>query len=211
MAIHTTYTPPARESASFGSARAVERQLFKYANRYLMVPLLRRGFGRWISTPVTGYFLLLQTIGRKSGQPRLTPLNYALDQGCIVCLAGFGARADWLANVRHDPRVHVRLSGREFDGLAEEVTDPAEAARLAVRVSRASGFALVFEAPHCLWMSDDQLAQQFASRPVVRITPDRAPVIAGPDDPGGRGWLVPTAIQAAAVAALWLLRRATRR
>ncbi|MFZ2489157.1 MAG: nitroreductase family deazaflavin-dependent oxidoreductase [Anaerolineae bacterium] len=208
MSTHPAAAGSPLEADDFSAARALERQLFKQGNRYIMTPLLRRGLGRWMSTPLTGYFMLLQTTGRKSRLPRLTPLNYAVDAGCIVCLAGFGDRADWLANVRHDPRVQVRLTGREFNGHAVEVPAPAEAARLAVRVARASGFALIFEHPRCLWMNDEQLAAHLMGRPVVRIQPDSGPVLAGPNDPGGYGWLIPTAAQIIALTALFLLSRA---
>lgn len=50
--------------------RDLERGAFKLGNRYVMVPLLRAGLGRLISSPFTGYFLLLRTTGRKSGLPR---------------------------------------------------------------------------------------------------------------------------------------------
>ena len=172
-------------------ARAIERTAFHYGNRYIMIPLLRAGVARFMGSPASGYFLLLRTTGRRSGQPRFTPLNYAIDGGDIVCLAGFGERAHWLANLRADSRVQVRLPDRTVDGTAAVVDDPAEARRLAVKVARNCGVALVFEHPGCLLMSDTQLEHRLDGRPVVRITPADAPVVAGPYDPGGRGWIIP--------------------
>ncbi|NTU83738.1 MAG: nitroreductase family deazaflavin-dependent oxidoreductase [Chloroflexales bacterium] len=194
-------------------ARAIERVAFKYGNRYGMVPLLRSGLGRLIGSPVTGYFLLLRTTGRKSGQPRDTPLNYAIDEGTVVCLAGFGEQAHWLKNIRSDPRVQVRLPDRVLDGTAQVVSDPAEARRLAVAVARNCGFALVFEHPGCLLMSDAQLAAQLDGRPVVRIQPLDAPVVAGSYDPGGSGWILPMLGQALILLILvrWFTRQARQR
>ncbi len=103
--------------------------------------------------------------------------------------------------------MRVALSHRTIDGVATEVHDPAEARRLAVKVARHCGFALVFEDPRCLVMSDDALAEVLTGRPVVRIRPTDAPLVAGPHDPGGRGWVVPTLVQLIAAAALAALVR----
>jgi deazaflavin-dependent oxidoreductase (nitroreductase family) len=193
--------------------RALERAMFKVGNTYLMVPLLRVGLGRLISSPLTGYFMLLRTTGRRSGLPRGTPLNYAIDDGAVVCLAGFGERANWLQNIRSDPQVHVRLPDRQDDGLAAVVADRAEARRLAVAVARNCGFALVFEHPRCLLMSDAQLAARLDERPVVRIELAGGPVSAGPYDPGGRGWVLPMLGQLVAMLLLlrWLAQHVRRR
>ncbi|HET9221140.1 MAG TPA: nitroreductase family deazaflavin-dependent oxidoreductase [Roseiflexaceae bacterium] len=190
--------------------RKVERSVFKYGNRFLMIPLLRLGLGRFMSSPATGYFLLLQTTGRKSRQPRLTPLNYAIDDGCVICLAGFGEQAHWLANIRNDPHVQVQLPDRVVTGIATEVNEQAEARRLAVQVARNCGFALVFEHPRCLLMSDAQLAAQLKGRPVVRIEPVGAPLVAGRHDPGGHGWILPMLVQCLALLAIITLRRQYR-
>ena len=201
--------PASQHPLASPAARRIERTMFKYGNTLLMVPLLRSGLGRWIGSPPTGYFLLLHTTGRKSGQPRVTPLNYAIDQGCVICLAGFGEQAHRLKNIQSDPNVRVRLPDRVLDGLATTVADRAEARRLAVAVARNCGFALVFEHPRCLLMSDEQLAAQLDARPVVRIQPVGAPVAAGAYDPGGRGWVVPRLLQSLALlgAVAWLRRR----
>lgn len=177
------------------AARALERRVFRYGNRYLMTPLLQAGLARFMGCPACGYFMLLRTTGHRSGKPRLTPLNYAIDGGNIVCLAGFGEGAHWLANLRADARAEVRLPACTVDGTAAVVQDPAESQRLAVKVARNSGFALVFEHPRCLLMSDAQLARRLEGRPVVRITPVSGPVVAGPYDPGGRGWILPALAQ----------------
>lgn len=194
-----------------GLVRSVERVAFKYGNACLMAPLLRAGLGWLIGSPPAGYFMLLRTTGCKSGLPRDTPLNYAIDEGDVVCLAGFGERAHWLRNLRSDPRVQVRLPDRAIDGEAAVVAERAEARRLAVAVARNSGLALALEHPRCLLMSDAELAARLDGRPVVRIRPRGAPVVPGPYDPGGQGWVLPALAQALALAGLVaLLRRRGR-
>jgi deazaflavin-dependent oxidoreductase (nitroreductase family) len=196
--------------SSIQNVRRLERIAFKYGNTFLMVPLLRSGFARFIGSPPTGYFLLLQTTGRKTRQPRFTPLNYAIDNGCVICLAGFGEQAHWLTNIRNDPHVQVRLPDRVIKGIATEVKDQAEACRLAVQVARNCGFALVFEHPRCVLMSDAQLARQLEGRPVVRIEPVGAPLVAGRYDPGGHGWIIPMLVQCLALLGAIALRQYKR-
>ncbi len=75
--------------------------------------------------PLLGCFvLLLTTTGRKSGLPRVTPLQYEELDGAIYVASARGAKADWFRNILADPCVKVRIKSREFEGLAEPVTDP---------------------------------------------------------------------------------------
>jgi deazaflavin-dependent oxidoreductase (nitroreductase family) len=198
-----------RASRAEVTARAIERAAFKLLNRY-MTPALGAGLARYFGSPVTGYFLLLRTTGRKTGLPRFSPLNYALRRGCVYVLAGFGEGTHWLSNLRDNPRVHVKLPAIEFDGTAEVVDDGRRARRMAVAVARNSGFALLFEDPRCLAMTDAQLARRLDGRPVVRIRPDGAPVHPGPYDPDGKGWLLTVGGQAAALAGLWAILKRWR-
>ena len=100
----------------------VNRSRFKSMNMHYMVPVSRLSLLPWMVNPLVGYIMVLQTIGRKSGKPRQTPLNYALADGCIYCMAGFGVGTDWLANLKSNPNVEVRLPGTVVKGEAEIVT-----------------------------------------------------------------------------------------
>ncbi len=73
----------------------------------------------------TRVVLLLTTIGRKSGQPRLTPLQFEEVNGAIYIASARGREADWFKNILANPNVHVQMRQREFDTTAEPVTDPA--------------------------------------------------------------------------------------
>lgn len=68
--------------------------------------------------------LLLTTTGRKSGLPRVTPLQYEEIGGAFHVGSARGDRADWFRNIVVDPRVEVRVGSRRFSGIAEPVTDP---------------------------------------------------------------------------------------
>lgn len=191
-----------------GAARDELLRGFRWGNRHVMLPMLRHPVvATWVGSPVIGYFLTLTTTGRRSGVARRTPLNYAILDGHVYLLSGFGVRADWYRNVRADPRVTVELPGRTLQGTALPVDDPVEAERAALAVTRNSGFALVFEGMNPWTATDEQLRSQLAGRPVVRVTA-REPVVPGRHDPGSRWWLLPHVIgPLAAGGVVWTLRR----
>jgi deazaflavin-dependent oxidoreductase (nitroreductase family) len=110
------------------------RTVFKYMNTYYMVPLSKLGLLPLMQNPLTGYIMVLQTIGCKSGKPRLTTLNYALADGYIYCIAGFGSGTHWLANLKANPVVEVRIAGTALRGSAEIVTESEEAQRSSSRL-----------------------------------------------------------------------------
>ena len=72
--------------------------------------------------------LLLTTTGRKTGLPRVTPLQYEEIDGAIYLGSSRGQKADWFRNILADPHVEVRVKSRRFHGLAETVTDPSRIA-----------------------------------------------------------------------------------
>lgn len=183
------------------------RRGFRVLNR-AMVPALRSPCGKWAGSPWGGYFALLTTTGRRTGLPRTTPLNYAIVDGDVHLLAGFGTRADWYRNLLADPAVTVRLPGRTLAGRAEPVDDPAAAVDAAVRVARNAGLALVLEGLNPLATTDDELRLRLAGRPVVRLRSE-APLLPGPWDPGGWAWLMPHVVLPGAVLAV--LRTCRRR
>ncbi|RPI21662.1 MAG: nitroreductase family deazaflavin-dependent oxidoreductase [Chloroflexota bacterium] len=68
--------------------------------------------------------LLLTTTGRKSGLPRVTPLQYEEVDGAFMIGSSRGQKADWYLNIVANPRVEIRVKNRRFCGIAETVTDP---------------------------------------------------------------------------------------
>lgn len=176
---------------------------FLAVNRYFAVPALRAGLGAVFSTPVGGYLMLLRTKGRTSGQVREAPLGYAIMDGAVYCVAGFGRQTHWFRNIEAEPRVEVVLPGRAFAGRAEEVTDPAEylpKMRHVLVTLGVVGRGTVGCDPRSA--SDDELRERTRGLPLVRIR--ATGIAAGPTDPGGLAWIP---VQ---VAALWLSWRALR-
>jgi deazaflavin-dependent oxidoreductase (nitroreductase family) len=76
--------------------------------------------------PIVGkLILLLTTTGRKSGQKRITPLQYEVIEGKYFIGSARGKKADWYRNIQADGRVEVWVKDRRFRGMADTVTDPA--------------------------------------------------------------------------------------
>lgn len=68
--------------------------------------------------------LLLTTTGRKSGMKRVTPLQYEKIGEDYYVGAARGTKADWVRNIQSCPQVEVRVGVKQFQGVAEVVTDP---------------------------------------------------------------------------------------
>ena len=65
--------------------------------------------------------LRLTTIGRKSGQPKVTPLNYQAVDGAYVVVASKGGYADhplWYKNLDANPDVEVQAGKARFKARA---------------------------------------------------------------------------------------------
>jgi deazaflavin-dependent oxidoreductase (nitroreductase family) len=73
---------------------------------------------------------LLETTGRKSGEPRRTPLGGRVVDGQFWFVSEFGERSQYVRNIQADPRVRVRLRGRWRSGTAHLVPDDDAHARL---------------------------------------------------------------------------------
>jgi deazaflavin-dependent oxidoreductase (nitroreductase family) len=83
-----------------------------------LVSLLERGKGP------KRLVLLLTTTGRKSGLPRLTPLQYEEQFGILYVASARGQQADWFKNLVVNPQVHVQIGGQRVAAVAEPICDP---------------------------------------------------------------------------------------
>ena len=96
-----------------------EKRPFRAPPSALIIRLYNLGLA-----PLLGrLILLLTTTGRKSGLPRVTPLQYEDVDGQFYIGSARGAQADWFRNILADAHVRVRIKSREFAGIAEPVTD----------------------------------------------------------------------------------------
>ena len=97
----------------------MEKRQLKPPSAQVFKTLYALGLGPLVGRLV----LLLITIGRKSGLPRVTALQYEETDGVIYLGSSKGIHADWVRNIHANPQVKIRLKIRRFDGLAEVVTD----------------------------------------------------------------------------------------
>lgn len=74
---------------------------------------------------------LLETTGRKSGEPRRTPVGGRLEPGRFWLVSEFGDRSQYVRNIKADPRVRVRVRGRWYSGTAHLMPEDDTNARLA--------------------------------------------------------------------------------
>ncbi|BBY62854.1 nitroreductase/quinone reductase family protein [Mycolicibacterium helvum] len=74
---------------------------------------------------------LLETTGRKSGQPRRTPIGGRLAGHEFWLVSEFGDRSQYVRNIEANPRVRVRVRGRWHSGTATLLPEDDARARLA--------------------------------------------------------------------------------
>jgi deazaflavin-dependent oxidoreductase (nitroreductase family) len=99
---------------------------------------------------VGGYFegqtlLLLHTVGRRTGRPRVNPAVYLPDGDRLVIFAtksGAPANPHWYHNLMENPNVEVEVGSETIPVRAVEIQDEREREALYARqVERVPGFA----------------------------------------------------------------------
>lgn len=91
---------------------SLKRQFVHRVQRLVVNPLGRK-------LPVT----MLETTGRKSGQPRLTPVGGAVVDNQFWMVSEHGEHSDYVRNLKADPRVRVRIGGQWHTGTAHLLPD----------------------------------------------------------------------------------------
>lgn len=110
--------------------RSEKVALVRLGQRYLLNPLFRGLFA--IGLNPLG-LAVLETRGRTTGQRRRVPVGNGRLGGVFWIIAEHGERAGYVRNIRHDPRVRVRLRigwrYRWCEGNAEVLPDDDPLAR----------------------------------------------------------------------------------
>ena len=170
---------------------AALRRFFHALNRFMLL-LWRLGLGPSLNfwPTGTGRYLVLCHTGRKSGQRRTTPLNYAIVAGDVYLTAGFGAIADWYKNLQATPVVELWLPDGRWAGVAEELPDDDARRTLLLReVLRGSGFVAPLVGADPNRLSDSALAAVTQQYRLIRIR--RTDPRSGPGGPGDLAWVWP--------------------
>ena len=86
----------------------------------------------------TVQYLYLTTTGRKTGLAREIEIWFVAHAGRFYILAEHFHRTQWVRNILADPRVRVRLNGREFTATARVLDEHTDASlyRLAQQLER---------------------------------------------------------------------------
>jgi deazaflavin-dependent oxidoreductase (nitroreductase family) len=96
--------------------RRVASALAKYGANPVVKALYRLGL------PVPGT-AVLETVGRKSGEPRRTPVTNGLDGDVFWIVTEHGRRAAYVLNIEANPRVRIRTRGGWREGTATLLPD----------------------------------------------------------------------------------------
>ena len=168
------------------------RQGFRYMNRFMLM-LWRLGLGPWLNSwpKVGGRIMVITHTGRKSGARRRTPVNYAVVEGEVYCVAGFGAGSDWYRNILKQPQVEVWLPDGWWCGVAEDVSAHPARLKLLREVLIASGFAAYAAGINPYAISDAELDQAAKEYRLIHIRRTEARTGAG--GPGDLAWVWPLA------------------
>jgi deazaflavin-dependent oxidoreductase (nitroreductase family) len=105
-----------------------KRRLSTFASVKLLNPVMRRALEAGI---VPRGWALLETTGRRSGEPRRVPVGNGLRGRHFWIVAEHGRRANYVRNIEADPRVRVKVGRRWLSGTANLLPedDPRERLR----------------------------------------------------------------------------------
>jgi deazaflavin-dependent oxidoreductase (nitroreductase family) len=99
----------------------VDQRRFRTAvGKYTLNPVVKLGAAVGVRPPGV---VVLETVGRKSGKPRRTPVGAREEHSSLWIVAEHGQRAGYVRNMKANPRVRVRMHGGWRSGTAHLLTD----------------------------------------------------------------------------------------
>jgi len=112
------------QGAFKGRPRGLLKLFFK-----MPLYLHKVGIVWWIEKFTGAQWMLITTTGRKTGKPRqvmVDVMKYDKETDTYYVEAAYGARADWVRNIKANPVFHAQVGRRKFAARAAEL--PAEQA-----------------------------------------------------------------------------------
>jgi deazaflavin-dependent oxidoreductase (nitroreductase family) len=100
--------------------RSLKRGVARFVTNRLVNPIVRPLLERGIGDRA---WAVLETTGRKSGEPRRTPVGNGLRGEHFWIVTEHGWAAHYVKNIQADPRVRVRVGGRWRTGTAHILPD----------------------------------------------------------------------------------------
>lgn len=169
------------------------RQGFKYFNRFMLL-MWRLGLGPILNMgpALAGRYMVITHTGRKSGTKRRTPVNYAVVDDEVYCVAGFGSVSDWYRNIVANPQVEVWLPDGWYAGIAEEVMHPEARLPLLREVLIGSGFAALAAGVDPAKLTDEELDAATKEYRLIHVR--RVAARTGQDGPGDLVWIWPVVV-----------------
>ena len=110
-------------------ARQRTRRRATALGKYAFNPPMRALFALGVPAPGTA---ILETIGRRSGKRRRTPVTDGRDGDVFWIVAEHGRCAAYVRNIDADPRVRIKVGRRWHDGTARLAPEEDPLARLEV-------------------------------------------------------------------------------
>lgn len=107
--------------------RPVKRRWVILLGRFTLNPLVRGMFKIGITPPKMA---LVETVGRRTGAVRRTPVVCKREGQTLWLVAQHGAHAGWVRNFQAKPEVRVRLGRRWLEGMAELALEDDAKARI---------------------------------------------------------------------------------
>ena len=179
------------------------RRFFWFLNKFFMVPLFRLGFAPFFGNPFSGYIMVLKIVGRKTGRLRYAPVNYAIHDGKVYCMAGFGRTSDWYRNLRVNTSIEAILPGGAISGTAQEVHDLTEQTLVIRQILKNAGFVAFLDGFNPYRIKDSELQERTVDMPLVSIQP--AGLGSGASDPAGWAWVWAPLFTILLILAIWLI------
>ena len=106
---------------------ARKRRLSTFASVKLLNPVMRRLLEAGL---IPRGWALLETTGRRSGEPRRVPVGDGLRGAQFWIVAEHGRHAAYVRNIEQDPRVRVKVGRRWYTGTAHLLPNEDPRARL---------------------------------------------------------------------------------
>jgi deazaflavin-dependent oxidoreductase (nitroreductase family) len=97
-----------------------KRRVSTFFSARLLNPVVRAAARLGLPLPIV---VILETRGRRSGEPRQVPVGRALEGNTLWIVAEHGRKAAYVRNIEADPRVRVRVGRRWRSGTARVLAD----------------------------------------------------------------------------------------
>ncbi|MBE0689452.1 MAG: nitroreductase family deazaflavin-dependent oxidoreductase [Anaerolineae bacterium] len=174
------------------------------------IVLYRMGLGRLLDP---FHVMILTTRGRRSGQPRFTPIEYRRHGSKYYAISVWGGLPHWVRNLQKDPVVTLSQGHSTFQARAQIVDNDAEALLALHLFRRPNPFiydAILARVGNIEALDVRKLPDLTRQYTIVRFNfeQDQPTLPAPPDD---LRWMLPAGIVALSVLAFVLARRASAR